>query len=338
MATPCRRYLRAKARTLWQPQLACCDLFAPVGSEARDFIVEQFGAHSPRLRDYASRAFDEQWIDAEPRAGKRDGAYCASLRGDESRILANVKAAYSGMNTLAHELGHGYHNLCKAGRTPTQRVTPMALAETASIFCETLVREAALAHSAPAEQLAILEASLQSACQVTVDVTSRFLFEQSLFEGHAQRELAVDELNELMLDAQRQTYGDGLDGTQLHPYMWAVKGHYYSTGRSYYNYPYMFGLLFGLGLYARYRQDPERFTARYDDLLAATGLADAATLAQRFGVDIRDAAFWRASWIRCGRILRALRAWWTRDDSGGRTSPEPIRIKLRAPAIGKGDW
>mgnify|MGYP000974669483 FL=1 len=98
-----------------------------------------------------------------------------------------------------------------------------------------------------------------------------------------------------MLDAQRQTYGDGLDQSRLHPYMWAVKGHYYSTGRSFYNYPYMFGLLFGLGLYARYQADPTAFKASYDDLLSSTGLADAATLAARFGIDIRTPDFWRAS-------------------------------------------
>ena len=178
-----------------------------------------------------------------------------------------------------------------------QRDTPMTLAETASIFCETIVRNAALAADATAtqEQIEILEASLQGSCQVVVDITSRFLLEQGVFEKRREREFSVDELNALMLDAQRQTYGDGLDPDALHPYMWAMKPHYYSAGRSYYNFPYMFGLLFGLGLYARYQQEPEAFTARYDDLLASTGLADAATLAQRFGIDIRDGAFWRAS-------------------------------------------
>ncbi len=130
---------------------------------------------------------------------------------------------------------------------------------------------------------------------MTVDITSRFLFEQGVFEGRAKRELSVDELKEMMLDAQRQTYGDGLDEAVLHPYMWAVKPHYYSTGRSYYNFPYMFGLLFGLGLYARYRQDPEGFKAGYDELLSSTGMADAASLAARFGIDIHAIDFWRAS-------------------------------------------
>nr|MBF6591269.1 oligoendopeptidase F [Ktedonobacterales bacterium] len=214
---------------------------------------------------------------------------------DESRVLANFKPSFGGMSTLAHELGHGYHNLNLAGRTPLQRDTPMTLAETASIFCETIVRQAALQQASAQEQLEILEASLQGDCQVVVDITSRFLFEQGVFERRRQRELSIEELNELMLDAQRQTYGDGLDQQVLHPTMWAVKGHYYSAGLSYYNFPYMFGLLFGLGLYARYQQDPEGFRRSYDELLASTGLADAATLAARFGIDIRTPDFWRAS-------------------------------------------
>ena len=199
------------------------------------------------------------------------------------------------MSCLAHELGHGYHNLNLAQRTMLQRDTPMTLAETASIFCETIVREAALRKADKQEQIMILEASLQGSCQVVVDITSRFLFEQRVFEARKQRELSIDELNTLMLEAQRETYGDGLDESRLHPYMWAMKPHYYSTEVSFYNYPYMFGLLFGLGLYAQYQQDPEQFKQGYDDLLSSTGLADAATLAAQFGIDIRAADFWRAS-------------------------------------------
>ncbi|GHO46371.1 M3 family oligoendopeptidase [Ktedonospora formicarum] len=298
-----RRYLRTKAQLLGVEKLAWYDLSAPVAKESKvwefdeaaSFIVEQFGSYSQRLSDYAARAFRENWIDAEPRSGKRDGAYCAGLRADESRILANFKPAFGGMSTLAHELGHGYHNMNMAGRTPLQRMHPMTLAETASIFCETIVRHAALSQVEASEQIALLEASLQSSCQVVVDITSRFLFEQGVFEKRQQRELSVDELNELMLDSQRQTYGDGLDEATLHPYMWAVKGHYYSTGRSYYNYPYMFGLLFGLGLYARYQRQPEEFKQSYDDLLSSTGMASAAELAQRFGINIRSEDFWRSS-------------------------------------------
>ncbi|MBF6614870.1 MAG: oligoendopeptidase F, partial [Chloroflexi bacterium] len=159
-----RRYLRAKAHALGLDVLAWYDIFAPVGRSSRlweydkatNFIVEQFGAYSPKMSDFAARAFREQWIDAEPRSGKRDGAFCMPLRDDESRVFTNYKPAYDGMSTLAHELGHGYHNFVKAERTALQRSTPMTLAETASIFCETIVRQAALKDADKQEQISIL--------------------------------------------------------------------------------------------------------------------------------------------------------------------------------------
>lgn len=298
-----RRYLHTKARMLGLPRLAWYDLFAPVTAgektweyeDGAAFIVEQFGTFSSSLSNFAARAFREHWIDAEPREGKQDGAYCTPLRKDESRVFANYKASFDGVSTLAHELGHGYHNLNLSKRTMLQRSTPMALAETASIFCETIIRNAALQKAGQQEQIAILEASLQGSCQIVVDIASRFLFEQRLFERRRQRELSIDELNNLMLEAQRETYADGLDERALHPYMWAMKPHYYSSKVSFYNYPYMFGLLFGLGLYARYKEDGERFKTSYDELLSSTGLAEAATLAAQFGIDIRSVDFWRKS-------------------------------------------
>ena len=296
-----RRYLHAKARLLGIPRCAWYDLFAPVGRERRtwtfdeaaQFIIEQFATYSQKLSAFARRAFEERWIDAPPQPGKRDGAFCMRLRRDESRILTNYKPAFNGMGTLAHELGHAYHNLCLAERTYLQRQTPMTLAETASIFCNTIIDKAALRDADREEQIAILEASLQGACQVVVDITSRYLFEQEVFARRAERELSVRELCEIMHDAQRQTYGDGLDENALHPYMWAAKPHYY--GSAFYNYPYMFGLLFGLGLYARYLDDPHGFRARYDDLLSRTGMADAPSLAAEFGFDLRTPAFWRSA-------------------------------------------
>lgn len=298
-----RRYFRAKARLLGIEQLAWFDIFAPIGgredswsyAQATDFITQQFATFSPKMRDLAVRAFDENWIDAEPRPGKRDGAFCMRLRKGESRILMNFKETFNSVSTLAHELGHAYHNLNLAGRTATQRVTPMTLAETASIFCETVVTKAALTEMGPEAQFAILEASLQSAGQVVVDITSRFLFENALFAQRQERELSADELCGLMLDAQDQTYGDAVEPGLRHPFMWAAKSHYYSTGRSFYNYPYMFGQLFALGLYAHYQTDPDSFRAAYDDLLSSTGLADAVDLAARFEIDIRTPAFWQSS-------------------------------------------
>ncbi len=298
-----RRYFKAKAKVLGVPALAWYDIFAPCGGsdraweyeDATAFIVEQFGTYSRKLSDFAARAFRENWIDAEPREGKTGGAFCMKLRADESRILANYVASYDGMSTLAHELGHGYHNLNLAHRSPLLRTAPMTLAETASIFCQTLIKEAVLSRAAESEQISILEASLQDQSQVVVDITSRFLFESRVFERRRERELSVDELNELMLQSQRETYGDGLDNDVLHPYMWAVKPHYYSASRPFYNFPYMFGLLFGLGLYSRYTRDPESFRAGYDDLLSSTGMDSPAALGSRFGIDIRTRDFWDSS-------------------------------------------
>ena len=296
-----RRYLRAKARKLGIERLAFYDLFAPLGGEgkawsvdeAKAFVKRQFRTFSPRMGGLAARADAERWTDWEPRPGKVDGAYCAGAGGDASRVLMNFKPSFGSVSTYAHELGHAYHNLCLGERTPLQRATPMTLAETASIFCETVIRQASLATMEGDEALAVLEASLQGSCQVVVDITSRYLFEKAVFEKRRERELSPEEMNGLMLDAQRATYGDGLDPDALHPYMWAAKPHYY--GRAFYNFPYMFGLLFALGLYAVYRREGEAFVPRYDDLLSSTGLADAATLADRFGIDVRTPDFWRAS-------------------------------------------
>jgi pepF/M3 family oligoendopeptidase len=297
-----RRYMHAKARALGLERLAWYDVNAPVSEagsrtytwdEAQAFIAEQFGRYSERMRSFAERSFRERWIDVGPRPGKEGGAYCASIRPGESRVLLNYDGSFNGVSVLAHELGHAYHNLNLKHRTALQKATPSTLAETASIFCETLAFEAALEQATPEERLAIVECSLQRDLLVVVDIHSRFLFESAVFDRRAQRELTAREFCELMLDAQRQTYGDGLDPEALHPYMWAVKGHYY--GPTFYNYPYTFGLLFGLGLYARYREDPEGFRAGYDDLLSSTGLADAAALGLRFGIDTRSPAFWRSS-------------------------------------------
>jgi pepF/M3 family oligoendopeptidase len=297
-----RRYLRAKAKYVsGADHLPWYDLFAPVGTAGREwkwadaeaFVVEQFGEYSEKMRDFAIRAFRERWVDAEPRPGKRDGAFCMGLRADESRIAQNYRPAFNGVSTLAHELGHAYHNLCLSGRSYYQRSTPMTLAETASIFCETIIKHAAVHQGSPEEQLSILEASLQAHCQVVVDITSRFQFEQTVLTARRQRDLSIAELCDAMRQAQLETYGDGLDEACLHPYMWAAKGHYY--GATYYNYPYMFGLLFGLGLYARYQADPDGFKTSYDELLSSTGMADAATLARQFGFNLKDTAFWSSS-------------------------------------------
>ncbi len=298
-----RRYLQAKARALGVERLTWYDLFAPVGDpgrawtwdEAIAFLDGRFGAYSVRMRDLLRRSVAERWIDAGPRPGKSGGAFCMWLRNGDSRVLHNWSDSYDSVSTLAHELGHAYHNLNLAGLTPLQRQLPMALAETASTFCETLVKEAVLADASDAEALFITEQSLQGSTQIVVDIISRFDFESAVFAKRRDRDLVISEFCALMLDAQRGTYGDGLEPDALHPWMWAAKGHYYGAGLNFYNFPYLFGLLFGLGLYARYREDPSGFPGGYDDLLRGTGMADAPTLAARWGIDLRDEAFWRSS-------------------------------------------
>jgi len=170
---------------------------------------------------------------------------------------------------------------------------PMALAETASIFCETLVVEAGLARLEGPERLAQLDVDLVGTNQVIVDIRSRFLFESELFRRRSRGTLSASELCEMMTAAQAEAYGDGLDQSTAHPYMWLLKPHYY--GSHFYNWPYTYGLLFGLGLFARYQEDPEHFRAGYDDLLSRAGMDTAEELGAAFGLDVTDGAFWTAS-------------------------------------------
>ncbi len=301
-----RRYLKVKAGRLGhEGGLPWWDLFAPVGKsdrrytwqETKRLVTTQFRTFSDRLADLARRAFDRNWIDAEPRDGKRGGAFCMSLDAvDESRILCNFDGSLDQVFTVAHELGHAFHNECHVGKTALQTTTPMTLAETASIFCETIVTDAALATTMSAdEELAILETYLIGATQVIVDITSRYLFEKEVFERREKAELSADDFCEIMLRCQKATYGDGLDGRHLHKYMWAWKPHYYRGALSFYNYPYAFGLLFGTGLYAIYKERGKSFVPEYEELLASTGEGTAAELAARFGIDIRQPEFWRGS-------------------------------------------
>ncbi|MGI8936727.1 MAG: M3 family oligoendopeptidase [Iamia sp.] len=297
------RHHRAKARTLGHGDrgLPWWDLLAPMGTprrftwdEAVAAVTDAFAGYSPGLAALARTAVTDGWIDAAPRAGKVGGAFCMPVRDGESRVLLSFDGSFDSVQTLAHELGHAYHNTQLGPRPWLQRQTPMALAETASIFCETVMVDAGLqaAGDDPGARLAILDADLVGAAQVVVDIHSRFRFESALSAERERGAVGPERMTELMTEAQVAAYGDGLDPDALHPYMWAVKGHYYTA---FYNWPYTFGLLFGVGLYAEYRRDPERFRAGYDDLLGATGLGDAAPLAARFGIDITDQTFWASS-------------------------------------------
>jgi pepF/M3 family oligoendopeptidase len=308
-----RRYFKHKAKLLGKEKLAWWDLFAPMGKtdkvyswdEARDFIISNFNKFSPELGAFAKRAFDKNWIDAEQREGKRGGAFCMGLEAvKESRILSNFDGSFDQVSTLAHELGHAFHNECayRADKTPIQQNTPMTLAETASIMCETIATEAVLQQvTDPQEILAVLEAQMNNASQVVVDIYSRYLFEKEVFERREKAELSSDELCEIMERAQKATYGDGLDESYLQKFMWTWKPHYYSSGFSFYNYPYTFGLLFATGLYAIYQKRGEAFVEDYKNLLASTGEDTAASLAQRFGIDITKRKFWDDSLAIIGK-------------------------------------
>lgn len=308
-----RKYFKSKARKIGKEKLAWWDIFAPLGKtdkvysfgEARDFILENFGKFSPDLKAFARRAFDNNWIDAEQRDGKRGGAFCMEVQGTrESRILSNFDGSFDQVSTLAHELGHAFHNECayQANKTVLQQLTPMTLAETASTMCETIVTEAVLATTRdPQEELAVLEAQIQGAGQVTVDIYSRYLFEKEVFERREASELSADDFCEIMERAQKATYGDGVDGKHLQKFMWTWKPHYYSSGLSFYNFPYAFGLLFATGLYAIYQQRGADFVKDYKNLLASTGEATAAKLAKRFGIDITKRKFWDDSLAIIGK-------------------------------------
>lgn len=315
-----RRYFKAKAKKLGKDKLAWWDISAPVGKAAstftweqtRGFILTNFGSFSPELESLARRAFDHNWIDAEMRAGKRGGAFCMGVEAvKESRILCNFDGTLDQVSTVAHELGHAFHNQCAyaAGKTMLQQDTPMTLAETASILCETIVSQAVLQQAAsPEEELAVLEGMLNNAAAVIVDIYSRYLFEKEVFERRAGAELSADEMSEMMEKAQKETYGDGLDERYLMKYMWTWKPHYYSAELSFYNFPYAFGLLFGAGLYAIYQQKGAAFVPDYIDLLASTGEAPAAGLAARFGIDIRTRKFWDDSLALIGKQVERYAA------------------------------
>ncbi len=300
-----RKYYKKKAELLGHKNgLPFYELFAPMGEvnmtytyeEASDFIVKNFSTFSKNLGDYAAHAFDNNWIDAEPRKGKRGGAFCSNLHYlKQSRILSNFDGSFSGVTTLAHELGHGYHGACLVNEVSLNSHYPMPIAETASIFCETIVTNAALKTATKEESFVILENDIQSNAQVIVDIMSRFLFESKVFEERKEGSVSVERLNEIMLEAQKETYGDGLDSEYLHPYMWVCKPHYYSAGNNFYNFPYAFGLLFSKGLYAEYLKRGDEFVKEYDNLLAATGKNNLIDVAKMMNIDITSKDFWKSS-------------------------------------------
>lgn len=298
-----REYFKAKGRLLGHENgLPFYDLFAPVGQSTRTYTVEEarallldlFGKFCPEMGEMMRTAFDEGWIDMFPREGKSGGAFCSGYYAKNiSRVMTNFAGSASDVSTLAHELGHAFNNRMLHHKPLMMTETPMPLAETASTFNETLLISQLLKTATPEEELTLLDSCLTEQTQTMVDIYSRFLFEQKVVAAQADHALDVDELKETMLWAQEQSYGDGLDPEYRHPYMWACKSHYYSTGVHFYNFPYAFGGLFARGLYARYEKEGEAFVPVYCDLLSRFGSDTIANVTASVGIDVTTPDFWR---------------------------------------------
>lgn len=300
-----RKYLRRKAELLgYQNGLPFYELYAPVVDEEMTFTYEegkafveaQFATFDESLAAFASRAFREKWIDVLPKEGKVGGAFCSGIHAiGQSRILLNYGDHLGDTITMAHELGHGYHDACLKDESILNTSYPMPLAETASTFCETIVKKAAIKTFDKKAAFAVLETEISDATQVIVDIYSRYLFESEVFRLREVSNLTVEQFKELMLDAQRTAYGDGLDQDYLHPYMWTWKPHYYDADYNFYNFPYAFGLLFAKGLYAEYLKDKVNFPSAYKKLLQVTGKMSIEDVTQSIQIDVTKPDFWRAS-------------------------------------------
>ena len=300
-----RRYFRIKAKLLGhEGALPFYDLFASVGESSRSYTLEEarellqkvFSTYNTEISDMMGRAFDERWIDAFPREGKVGGAFCNSVHPiKQSYILTNYDGSLSSVSTLAHELGHAFHGQCLEETSVLLCDVPMPLAETASTFNELLLAEHLLEKADAQEAIAILDQQIGDGAQVIVDILSRYLFEYEAVERRKTSTPSARELCEIMIDAQKQTYGDGLDPEYLHPYMWACKPHYYDPDYHFYNFPYAFGQLFGNGLYELYQQKGEEFRPIYKQLLQASGSGTIREVCAAVGVDVTDVNFWMDS-------------------------------------------
>ena len=298
------QYLKAKGKALGHENgLPWYDLFAPMGTMAekytaegaREYLVDLFSGFDQELADMVARAFDNAWIDFYPRSGKSGGAFCSGVDClHESRILTNFEGQFGDVVTLAHELGHAFHNQCIDSHRVLNHDYSMPLAETASTFNECVIMNAAIkAAKTDEEKLALIESQLQDATQVICDIYSRYRFETMVFEKRKEEFLHSSALCDLMTQAQKLSYGDGLDEQVMHPFMWVCKSHYY--GPTFYNFPYAFGALFARGLYAQYEREGAAFVPKYKKLLYTTAIATAEDTAKVADIDLTDRDFWRSA-------------------------------------------
>ena len=327
-------YLLEKAKILYltdengnPEKCSFFDIFAPIEfktsteestsnwtyNEAKDFIINEFYKFSSDMGDFVKNAFEENWIDAEIRKGKVGGAFCIDFPLQKvSRVLTNFSGSTSDVITLVHELGHAYHHHCIKELDYNLSSYPMTLAETASIFAETMVTNSMLKSASNLEKAKLIEMHLSDSCQTLLDILSRFYFEKSVFEQRKDKELGAEDFCQLMLDAQNKTYGNSLTDIK-HPYLWAVKTHYYSPELDFYNYPYAFGQLFSLGLYSQYKNNPQEFPEKYQKLLQNTGMMSCEDVCKLAGFDITTKEFWLSGikeiqkefeeWKKCLKLL-----------------------------------
>ncbi|MBS2033490.1 M3 family oligoendopeptidase [bacterium] len=300
-----RRFLKLKAKILGVERLGFQDLSAPLPDldnskiawdQAGKMLVEETRATYPEFSKFCQESLAQNWVDWSPREGKRPGGYCTgSTRLRQSRIFMTYHGAFGDLMTLTHEFGHAWHTHVMNQERPLNTLYPMTLAETASTFAENLLLDALLRAPAtsPEQRLKLLDSRLEGACAFLLNIPSRFLFEKRFYEERAQGEVSVDRLKELMLEAQKETYGDSLDPDQLDPYFWASKLHFYITELSFYNFPYSFGYLFSLGVYAQAQKRGEAFLPTYERLLQATGRRTAEQCArEHLQVELNQPQFW----------------------------------------------
>ena len=299
-------YLRHKAKLLgYKNGLPWYEILAPMGKaqsesytveDAHQYLVEQFSSFSEDLAEMVDTAFREEWIDFYPKKGKVGGAFCSNLPFmKQSRILTNFSGTFGSITTLAHELGHAYHGKQIESHRALNTGYTMPVAETASNFNELIVVNHAIRHSEGEEKIRLIETQIQDMAQILVDIYSRFLFEDEVIRRRKNTFLFAEELKEIMLNAQKEAFGNGLDHEFLHPYMWCCKSHYYRAGLSYYNFPYAFGGLFSRGLYAKYMEEGKAFIPKYRALLKATTVDTVEHVAEIADIDLTKPDFWRAS-------------------------------------------
>jgi pepF/M3 family oligoendopeptidase len=296
-------FIKAKMKVLGIDKYRWYDQFAPCGSvektypydEAADCIVKHVGSFSKHMSEFCRMEVDKKWIEAEDRAGKAGGGYCTGtgpLR--QSRIFMTYAGSYENLLTLAHELGHAYHSYVLKVKPFFATEYPMTLAETASIFSELLVTDAALSVcDDPREKLMLLDQKLQQPFTFFCDIHTRYLFDSAFYAERKNGVVGKERLRELMINAQKTAFGSLLDESGYHPLFWASKLHFFITDAPFYNYPYTFGYLFAGGVYDRAKKEGSAFADKYRDLLLDTGSMSTEDVAKKhLGVDLTKEDFW----------------------------------------------